>query len=181
MRIGRLAFAAWLAGGLAAWGAEPQNYGFSYNYTRNGLKVEITAGEGESFSNGTYVITVTPADAAVQRIVGQRDGVIRKAWVSDLNGDDEQEIVVFTMSATNGRGAVAVYEKAGKAEYSRRQMADLPEDLKKVFRGHDQFEVKNRVLLRIFALFNEGDPDSHPTGGVVRLRYAYAENVWVRE
>jgi hypothetical protein len=179
--IGGFAIAL-LAVCAVAQGAEQPDYAFNYSYARNGLRVDVTAGEGESYSTGTCVISIISLTNAPQQIVASRDGVLRKVWVAELSGGPDPEIAIASQCVGSGSyGVVMVFARAGKPQYSQRSMPDLPEVLKKGYRGRDGFEVRNNVLYRIFPVYNENDTNIRPTGGVLRLRYAYARNAWVSE
>jgi hypothetical protein len=46
--------------------------------------------------------------------------------------------------------------------------------------GHDTFKIEGEKLVRIFPIYNKGDTNENPTGGVRELVYALypGESMW---
>jgi hypothetical protein len=133
----------------------------------------------EPRSIGTYRAEVTWPDGTVDRIGGERDGMIAGVWLADLENDGAPDLVVALTSAGSGSyGSVHVYRHRGSAFISI-PVSDLSDAQKVGYMGHDAFSVEGGRLDREFPRYLEGDPNASPSGGRVRLRYSFADSAWM--
>jgi hypothetical protein len=121
-------------------------------------------------------LTVTPKGLAENndRIVTGIDGTVAKAQVADLNGDGSPELYVFVQNAGSGSyGSLAAWSANKKKSLSEITLPELTDDKKasKGYMGHDEFEVVENTLVRRFPVYQEGDPNSKPTGKTRQVQY----------
>jgi PliI/PliC-like inhibitor of I-type lysozyme len=146
-----------------------------------GVRAEVEVPVGEAASIGTYTIQISMPHGKKQTLEARRDGSINGRWVADLTGDNVPEIIVWTTSAGSGsHGSAQVFERRGD-QYVPRPLADLDPELLETYQGHDMFEVTDGVLHRRFPEYASTDPNASPSGSVVRLRYSFTEDRWIRE
>jgi hypothetical protein len=109
-----------------------------------------------------------------QNVELEIDGKVTNAQVADLNADGFPEVLVFTQSAgSGGYGNVIAYSVNGGKSMSRVSFPATSENpkVKKGYMGHDNFSVKQSVLIQEFPVYKEGDANSNPTGGVRSVEY----------
>ncbi len=109
-----------------------------------------------------------------QNVELEINGKVTNAQVADLNADGFPEVLVFTQSAGSGAyGNVIAYSVNGGKSMSRVSFPATTENpkLKKGYMGHDNFSVKQSLLIQEFPVYKEGDANSNPTGGVRSVKY----------
>jgi hypothetical protein len=133
----------------------------------------------EPRSVGTYRGEVVWSDGSTLLLEAERDGMISDVWLADLTGNGSPELVVASQSAGSGSyGSVDVYRRSGDAML-RLEISPLKREQREGYMGHDSFLVERDTLYRSYPVYLEGDPNAGPTGGRARLRYSFAEGLWV--
>jgi hypothetical protein len=108
---------------------------------------------------------------------------ISDVFVADVDGNGFDEIYIITTSAGSGSyGSVMGFASNRDKSLS---MIHFPEieagDVNfKGYMGHDTFKIEGQKLVRIFPIYNQGDPNNQPTGGTRKLVYGLypGEGMW---
>jgi hypothetical protein len=147
----------------------------------DGVMIHVTVPPKEACSIGTYTVTIAAKGSPVQTIRLKRDGTVVNVLFEDVTGDGKRDLVVVTRGAGSGAyGHVDVWEwKHGR--YTAGIVADLTEEQRAGYRGHDAFSAAAGVLRRRVPLYAPGDANSGPTGGTASFRWDPKKNVWIRE
>jgi hypothetical protein len=147
----------------------------------DGTSVHVTVPAKEACSIGTYTVTIAARGSAAQTIKLKRDGTVVNVFFEDVTGDGRRDLVVVTRAAGSGAyGHVDVWEwKRGR--YTAGIVADLTEEQRAGFRGHDVFTAAAGVLRRRFPVYAAADTNANPTGGTEAFRWDPKQNVWIRE
>ncbi len=102
------------------------------------------------------------------------DGIVTGADVADLNSDGSPELYVYITSAGSGSyGSIVAYATNDKQSMSPIDIPILSADRKNSegYMGHDEFAVVENALVRRFPVYNDGDSNAKPTGGMRQLHY----------
>ena len=121
-------------------------------------------------------LTITPSGLEiVNRVMKQEiDGRVTGAEIADINADGSPEIYVFVNSAGSGAyGSLVAYSANNKKSLSEIYLPPLENDKKNSvgYMGHDEFTVIEDSLARRFPVYNEGDANCCPKGGIRQLQY----------
>jgi len=121
-------------------------------------------------------LTLTPSGLEIDNapIRAEVDGVVTGAEVADLNADGSPEVYVYVTSAGSGAyGSLAAWSSNQKKSLSIVSLPELAEDPVhgKGYMGHDDFEVVEQYLVRLFPLYKDGDSNAGPSGGARQLQY----------
>jgi hypothetical protein len=130
-------------------------------------------------SIGGYLILLSDDSANVYSSVsGERDGSITECWVTDLDRDESFEIVLAMQSAGSGSyGSLVIYEFGREGKFRQMRFPDLPEELSTGYMGHDSFQVKEDGIVRTFPIYQPGDPNAAPSGGIREIEYIMENDV----
>ena len=121
-------------------------------------------------------LTITPSGLEiVNRVIKQEiDGSVTGAEVADINADGSPEIYVYVNSAGSGSyGRLVAYSANHKKSLSDIYLPSLEYDKKNSigYMGHDEFAIIENRFVRRFPVYNEGDANCCPTGGIRLLEY----------
>jgi hypothetical protein len=111
-------------------------------------------------------------------IVRQADGLVVRAEVADLDVDRSPEIYVYVQSVGSGSyGSLIAYAANNRKSLSEINLLPLDRDQRaaKGYRGHDEFRVAERTLVRRFPVYLDGDTNAKPTGGMRQIHYKLAK------
>ena len=107
-------------------------------------------------------------------ILKEIEGTVTGAEVGDLNLDGSPEVYVYVTSAGSGsyRSLVA-YAANRKKSLTEIYLPSLQDDPKasKGYMGHDEFAVIESSLARRFPIYEDGDTNSKPNGGIRQIQY----------
>jgi hypothetical protein len=147
----------------------------------DGTSIRVMVPPKEACSIGTYTVTIAGKGASTQTIRLKRDGTVVNVFFEDVTGDGKRDLVVVTQAAGSGAyGHVDVWEwKHGR--YTAGIVADLLEEQRAGYQGHDDFTVAAGVLRRRIPVYASGDENCCPTGGTAAFRWDPRTNVWIRE
>lgn len=145
---------------------------FSKVLKLQGIGFNITA----TRNNGMSEVTISPFGLEIDNrpVTHQVEGSITDAEIEDLNADGSPEILVYSRSDGSGSyGNVLAY-----SVNNRKSMSDVyfppvsgNPDLSKGYMGHDEFRVVENYLVQRFPIYNEGDSNAQPTGGIRQITY----------
>ena len=151
---------------------EKETYSFQKTLQFKGISFDVnTKGSG---SLRQLVIQPKGFEETNKSVELEIDGKVTDAQVADLNADGFPEVLIFTQSAGSGSyGNVVAFSANGVKSMSRVYFPPVGENtkLKKGYMGHDSFSIKESALIQEFPIYNEGDPNSNPTGGIRRIQY----------
>jgi hypothetical protein len=108
---------------------------------------------------------------------------ISDVFVADLDGNGFDEIYIITTSAGSGSyGTVFGFASNKDKSLSMIHFPEIREGNEYFdgYMGHDTFKIEGEKLVRIFPIYNKGDTNENPTGGVRELVYALypGESMW---
>jgi hypothetical protein len=160
----------------------PQSFDQTLEYA--GISFRVQAPNDSSI--GT--LTITPAGLEIDNSEIQReiDGTVVLAEVADLDADDSPEIYVYVQSAGSGSyGSLVAYAANGRKSLSEIYLPPLEDNPKAAagYMGHDAFRVVENRLVQRFPIYQEGDTNAEPSGGMRQLQYKLVpgEAGWVLE
>jgi hypothetical protein len=124
-------------------------------------------------SIGGYLILLSDDSANVYSAVSEeRDGAISECWLTDLDKDGRSEVIIAMRSAgSGGYGTLSIHELGDEGRFSQIPFPELPEKLSAGYMGHDSFAVKDDRIVRTFPIYQRGDPNAAPSGGVKEVEY----------
>ena len=121
-------------------------------------------------------LTITPSGLEiVNDVIKQEiDGSVTGAEVADINADGSPEIYIYVNSAGSGTyGSLVAYSANNKKSLSGIYLVPLEDDKKNSvgYMGHDEFTIIENSFARRFPVYNEGDANCCPKGGMRQLQY----------
>jgi uncharacterized protein len=121
-------------------------------------------------------LTITPSGLQIDnRVIKQEiDGTVTGAEIGDINTDGSPEIYVYVNSAGSGSyGSLVAYSANNKKSLSEIYLPPLEDDkINSVgYMGHDEFSLIENSFARRFPVYNEGDANCCPKGGIRQLHY----------
>ena len=118
-------------------------------------------------------VTIAPSGLEIDNSPVTRpiEGRVKDAEVADLNVDQSPEIYVY-LTSDGGDSLVALSANKRKS-LSDIYLPPLDETPGAAvgYRGRDAFAVGEGRLLRRFPIYQDGDADTDPTGGMRQLQY----------
>ncbi len=141
-------------------------------------RVGVNHSRSEPSSIGTYQVSVCYPSGSTIRFSGQREGSIRKVWLTDLDLDSMPELVIWMVSTGSGSYAKIDLFRLEESEPRPMPLAPLTEMQARGYMGHDQVDVEDGRLIRCFPLYDPGDSNADPSGGERCVWYSYDENRW---
>lgn len=122
---------------------------------------------------GSYLVLM--ADSTAGHYVGDsffRNGILRDAWVTDLDGDGQPEVsVVLQGTDVNRYGKLYVHELQQDFSLSSVTVPQFSEVLGAQYGGHDSLYLEQDRIVREFRIRNLADTEATPR--YRRIRYAY--------
>lgn len=145
---------------------------FDKTFSLQGIAFHVVATNQGSLSQ----LTITPSGLEIVNgmMTHEIDGTVTGVEVADINADGSPEIYVYVNSAGSGAyGSLVAYSTNNKKSLSQIYLPPLEYD--KVnnvgYMGHDEFAVIENSLARRFPIYNEGDLNCCPKGGIHQLQY----------
>lgn len=126
-----------------------------------------------SKEQGNYLVLM--ADSVQQHYVGNsfyRDGILKDAWVTDLDGDGQPEVsVVLQGTDANRYGKLYVHELKQDFTISSVGLPQFSEALGAQYGGYDSLYLEDESIVREFRIRNLADSAAAPR--YRRIHYAY--------
>ena len=161
---------------------EKETYSFQKTLQFKGISFDVnTKGSG---SLRQLVIQPKGFEETNKSFELEIDGKVTDAQVTDLNSDGFPEVLIFTQSAGSGSyGNLIAFSANGVKSMSRVYFPPANENpkLNKGYMGHDTFLIQESTLIQEFPIYNEGDPNSSPTGGIRRIEYKMVDGEAARK
>ena len=138
----------------------------------------------DCYSFGRVVVTVEKEQGpeVLDKSVFRSDGGVCDAWVTDLDGDMNPEIVIWSVCAGSGAyGTVTCYKfvdnklRTFSSPFGSGDI-ELPG-----YSGHDGIAVLGNKLIRQFPIYKQGDTNAEPTGGTAQIVYSFTGRSWRRQ
>jgi hypothetical protein len=178
----RLALVLGLVGALvlsAGCGSDEDLAEFELTAASGDARARVWIPINEPRSAGTWRAEVEWGDG-VSDIEGvERDGMLSGVWLAELTGNAEPELVVATTSAGSGSYGVAHVYARGPDGLAQIELADLTEEQRVGYMGHDEFAVEEGELHREFPIYADDDVNAEPSGGTARFTYDFDEGLWL--
>ena len=136
--------------------------------------IRFTLASANQGSSNTLV--VTPAGLTIDNRPQRQaiDGTVSSAEVADLDGDGSPELYVGITSAGSGSAGSLL----GWAVNKRKSLSavylpplDPASPQAQGYQGHDSFQVEGRHLVQRFPVYQPGDANASPSGGVRALHH----------
>ncbi len=145
---------------------------FDQTLSLQGVSFHVTASNAGSINQ----LTITPSGLSGSHAPIKReiDGSVSGAEVADLNADGSPELYIYVNSAGSGSyGSLLAYAANHKKSLSEIHLPTLGDDkkLSAGYQGHDAFAVGEGRLLRRFPVYQNGDSNAKPTGGMRQIQY----------
>lgn len=126
---------------------------------------------------GNYLVLM--ADSVHQHYVGNsfyRDGILKEAWVTDLDGDGQPEVSVFVQgTGPHQYGKFVVHELKQDFSISSVGLPQFSETVGAAYGGHDSLYINEGMIVRVFPLRNLADTTAATK--YRRVKYAYENNM----
>jgi len=129
-------------------------------------------------SIGSYIVRISSNGRAVTEVTGDRDGTIQDCWMTNIDADEDAEVLLFSQSAGSG-GYAQLYAYRFDGEVL--QPIELPapdSDLLSGYQGRDRYEVSDGTLFRRFPIYEEDDANCCPEGDDRVIEFDSATNTW---
>ena len=163
--------------------------------------VEVSVPAEEGFTFGTFQIDI----ASLEYVSGpiERDGSLETVWVSDVNGDGQQDGVFLVRNGGSGSYVDIVVLESGGGGFSVRRLPSVSSATVPGYMGHDTVSVRNGTIMRSFPTYAhktqvridrkwkpedvvrgeapikvKPDSNADPSGATVELRFDYAADRW---
>ena len=145
---------------------------FNKTLSLHGITFHVVATNEGSINQ----LTITPKGLEIDNrvIKHEIDGRITEVEIADINTDGSPEIYVFVSSTGSGSyGSLVAYSANNKKSLSGIYLPPLEYDKKNSvgYMGHDEFTIIENSLARRFPVYNQGDPNCCPKGGMRQLQY----------
>lgn len=153
-------------------GKKEGNAVFNKTLELQGIGFNITA----TRNNGMSEVTISPFGLEIDNrsVTHQMEGSITDAEIEDLNADGSPEVLIYSRSDGSGSyGNVLAYSVNNRKSMSAVYFPPVTENpvLSKGYMGHDEFRIAENTLLQRFPIYNEGDSNAKPTGGIRQITY----------
>jgi len=145
---------------------------FDKTFSLQGITFHVVASNEGSLNQLTITTKGLQVDDTV--ITQEIDGTVTSAEIGDINADGSPEIYVYINSAGSGSyGSLVAYSTNNKKSLSDIYLPPLEYDKKNSvgYMGHDEFTLIENNLGRRFPVYNEGDANCCPKGGIRQLQY----------
>ena len=148
-----------------------QGIGFFVTSVRKGPQTAVTVSPfGLEQSNRVETYTV--------------DGFVTDAEIEDLNADGSPELLIYTQSFGSGSyGNVLAFSVNNRKSVSMAYLPPVTQNpaLSEGYMGHDEFRIVENSLVQRFPIYNEGDSNTNPTGGIRQITYKLVEGEAMRQ
>lgn len=134
---------------------------------------------GTEVYNKTLTITITGTGPDTMVFEHPVEGSVVNAETGDLNNDGFPEVFVYLQSAGSGSyGSVIGYSVDKTNMVSQLVPPNVAENAEagKGYMGHDEFAIVENTLNQRFPVYNQGDSNANPTGGMRQIEYKLAES-----
>ena len=137
----------------------------------DGTRIDVLSW-GAASIGGYLILLSDDSTYSYWAISGERDGGIVDCWLTDLDLDHLSEVVLATRSAGSGSyGTLIIHELGDDGRFRQIRFPELPKKLSTGYMGHDSFTVEDDRIVRTFPIYQRGDPNAAPSGGVREVEY----------
>jgi hypothetical protein len=156
---------------------------FSKEYeTRTGKAIVLSETHPRGRSSSTIEISTKDFEHDISERIEDADP-ISAVFMADLDGNGFDEIYIITTSSGSGSyGTVIGFASNKDKSLSIISFPDVKAGgrLFDGYMGHDSFTIEGNKLVRSFPVYNKGDANSKPTGGMQKLIYSLhpGEAMW---
>lgn len=114
----------------------------------------------------------------------QVDGAVVNAEAGDLNADGFPEVLVYLQSDGSGSyGSVIGYSVNNGKSMSSINMPGIADNKEagEGYMGHDEFAIVENTFNQRFPVYNTGDSNASPTGGMRQIQYKLVDGEAMRQ
>ena len=123
--------------------------------------------------NGSYLILKSDQSrASYTAITGERQGYITNSSATDLDADDQIEVLIYVKRSKNDQGSVIIHEIDSLNNHTQVSLPELTTDLSDGYDGRDSFYVANGKIIREFPIFKE----NKAIGKIRHIEYVLKNN-----
>jgi hypothetical protein len=141
---------------------------------RPGLNFEVVSwGKGVDSVGGYLLLMSDSLRNDYRSISVERTGVIKDAWNMDMDNDGNPELYIELMKEKNHLD-LNVFEFS-RGSFNRINFPSIPDRLKRVYGGNDNFTIKQGDLYRSFPIVNPRD-STEKAGDLKEVQYTLSGN-----
>jgi len=153
-------------------GASKSRYTNSFLCACSEIHVSARGIDG-AYSEESYENRVRTREGTTATEKGEVGAYVENAWVTDLDRDQNFEVIILARSAGSGAyGDLLFFEWEG-TEFKRRHLPPLAPEWNQSYMGHDRFCIEGNRIVREFPVYREDDCNAYPSGGTRRVIYRY--------
>lgn len=145
---------------------------FDQTLKLQGISFRVTSANRGSINE----LKIMPSGLTIDNapIVRSIEGQITRAEVADLNADGSPEVYVYVRSAGSGSyGTLVAFSANKRKSLSDIHLPPISDDARAArgYMGHDDFAVVEGTLVRRFPVYQDGDSNAAPSGGMRQMQY----------
>jgi len=147
---------------------------FSFSKTLSFKNISFTV---TTSGNGSErELTIKPQGLTIDNktITDEIYGQVSNVEIEDLNFDGYPELLIYVVSAGSGSyGSVIGYSVNAGKSVSQIYFPEISENTQasEGYMGHDEFAIVETSLVQRFRIYNNGDANCCPTGGMRQITY----------
>ena len=153
------------------------------SFTAGNAKIVVETFErpdAQNNSSETYFsVKIFEGNSVIEKQENITQDQVSGVWLSDLDHDGRYEISLAITSAGSGAYGNLFFYEYDKGIMIRRNLPELNNTLKNLYRGHDTIRTSENTVAIEFPAYNTSDPNSNPTGGSVTVEYEFAGDQFI--
>lgn len=146
--------------------------------TFNSYTMRCMEGDDTARSMGSYIVRISSNGSPVTEVTGDRDGTIQDCWMTNIDADEDAEVLLFSKSAGSGGYAQLYAYRFDGEELQRIELPPPDSDLMGGYQGRDSYELIDGTLFRRFPIYQEDDPNCCPEGDDRVIEFDSATSAW---
>lgn len=139
---------------------------------RQGVRFALSYSDAGSIN--TLHLDISIGSQPLASIDSEIDGTVTDVVSADLDGNGYPEIYLFVTSAGSGSyGSIVGWSSNRNRSFTPIAVAPLDSNVELAggYMGHDRYSIEGGTLIRRFPIYNPGDTNASPSGGVRELHY----------
>lgn len=107
-------------------------------------------GIGTTVTGNYLIIKSDKRTGAYASITGDKQGHIVHSYATDMDADQQIEVIIFTRNEDNQQGSLIIHEIDSLNNHTKITLPELTTDLAEGYQGQDTFFVKGNSIIRKF-------------------------------